>query len=107
MTNPPKHHKHVVALGGDGGVLGVPVAHLDQLRRGELGASVHSQVVVAAVLAPLQVEVGNVELDAGAELGPDLPPALHRVGIHPGVAGGAEAVTRLSQDPATSVNNPF
>ena len=105
--HPPEHHKHVVALGGDGGVLGVPVTHLDQLRRGELGAPVHSEVVVAAVLATLQVEVGDVELHAGAQLCPDLPPALHRVGIHPGVTRGAETITRLGQDPTTAVNNPF
>ena len=103
----PEHHEHVVALGGEGGVLGVPVAHLDQLRRGDLGPAVHGEVVVLAVLAPLQVEVADVELDAGAELGPDLPPALHRVGIHPGVARGAQAITRLGQDPAAAVNNPF
>ena len=107
VTNPPEHHEHVIALGGDGGVLGVPVTHLNQLRRGGLRAPVHSKVVVAAVLAPLQVEVGDVELHAGAQLSPDLPPALHRVGIHPGVTGGAETVMRLGQDPATALNNPF
>ena len=107
MTSPPEHHEHVVSLGGDGGVLGVPVAHLDQLRRAELGPPVHSEVVVAAVLAALQVEVGDVELDAGSELGPDLPPALHGVGVHAGVTGGGQDVTRLGQDPATAVNNPF
>ena len=70
VADEPDHH--VVAVRGDGDV-GLSGAHLHQLGRGVVGAAVHSQAVVVAVARRFQVELGDVELNAGAQRGRDVP----------------------------------
>ena len=78
--DPPEDQDHVVALGGDGGVLGVAVAQLAEEGRALAGAAVHREEVVGAgvgAAVALQVELSDVELHAAAELHADVPHTLH------------------------------
>ena len=93
-------------LRGDCGVLAPSVAEPGQLRGAVVRSSVHRQEVPLAPVA-LDVEVLDVEFNALAQAGSDVPETLDIAGVNVGIVWRLKYSAWLCENPSTTLDGPL